>query len=93
MSAPICTDPRKGKAYRDSEGHVTCALCDYSMEWVECNGCNGDGFVECYEDDPLWYDEDDTAPCTQCGGSGGDYWCEKQDCPTCIALEILPQKP
>lgn len=39
-------------------------------------GCE-DGFVNRYEEDPLWYDEDDCSPCPECGGFGGFWWCPK----------------
>ena len=42
-------------------------------EWEECwNGCE-DGFFNMYDDDPLFYDEDDTEVCEICQGMGG-YW-------------------
>lgn len=53
-----------------------CSTCGDALEWVECEQCGGEGEYECYEDDPMWYDEDDTKPCAQCGGAGGWYWCE-----------------
>lgn len=93
MSKPVCTDPKKDKAYRGSDGAVTCCLCDYEMEWEDCNECAGDGFVDCFEDDPNFYEPGETADCHQCGGKGGDWWCSKRDCPTHIALQILPANP
>lgn len=35
-------------------------------------GCE-DGFFNMHDDDPLWYDEDDTEMCDICEGRGG-YW-------------------
>lgn len=90
---PECTSPLKGKAYRGSDGAVTCCLCDYEMEWVNCSYCGGEGYVDGYEEDPLWYDQGDMVPCQQCGGSGGYYWCPNNACGTLVAIEILADKP
>ena len=55
-----------------SEEHI-CPVCGLDMEWEDCwNGCE-DGFFNLYDDDPLWYDEDDTEVCEICKGQGG-YW-------------------
>ena len=60
-----------------------CEECESPVEWVECEACGGEGEYECYEEDPMWYDPDDTKPCPQCGGVGGWYVC-----PTCVAEGI-----
>lgn len=52
-----------------------CPICGSDMDWTECEVCGGDGELDCYDDDPMWYDEDDTEPCYQCGGSGGWHTC------------------
>lgn len=52
-----------------------CKICNGPMDWEDCGACGGDGFVDVYEDDPLWYDPGDTEPCHQCGGSGGWWYC------------------
>ena len=52
-----------------------CSECEGRLEWAECEQCGGEGEYDCYEEDPLWYDEGDTKPCAQCGGAGGWYWC------------------
>ena len=50
-----------------------CGCCE--MEWVECHECGGEGWVSRYEEDPLWYDEDDLWPCHICEGEGGWWAC------------------
>ena len=60
-----------GCAYQETE--PVCAVCGMCMEWEDCwNGCE-DGFFNLYEEDPLFYDEDDTEVCEICKGQGG-YW-------------------
>lgn len=51
----------------------SCSLCGAYMEWEECGSCGGDGYIDVYEDDPMWYDPGDTEMCEQCDGKGG-YW-------------------
>lgn len=56
------------------------------MTSESCGACGGEGITgpgELYEEDPLWYDEDDYKPCHQCGGEGSwmlcistPEWCE-----------------
>lgn len=51
----------------------TCTVCGAPMEWQDCwNGCD-DGYFDLYDEDPLWYDEDDVQACDICDGKGG-YW-------------------
>lgn len=52
-------------------GEIGCAKCGSSMMWIECWSCGGDGEHELYDEDPLWYDEDDTEECDICDGAGG----------------------
>lgn len=42
----------------------------------ECDSCFGEGFIDLYEEDPLYYDEDDTEPCPDCKGAGYHNWCQ-----------------
>lgn len=59
-----------------------CARCGSSLEWISCEHCGGEGMTELgelYEEDPLWYDPDDTEPCYQCGGEAA--W------PVCLSSE------
>ena len=51
----------------------SCPECGSDMTWEDCGACDGTGEINVYDDDPLWYDEDDTVRCNQCEGSGG-YW-------------------
>lgn len=55
-----------------------CARCGSSMDFAECSACGGEGVTapgELYEQDPLWYDEDDFQKCSACDGMGGDWYC------------------
>jgi DnaJ-class molecular chaperone len=36
----------------------------------DCGNCDGTGTVYPHDQDPIAYDEDDTAPCPDCQGSG-----------------------
>lgn len=45
--------------------------CDDFGDWIECWSCGGEGFHELYDEDPLWYDEDDIETCEECAGAGG----------------------
>lgn len=66
---------------------AACARCGSTAEWIHCERCDGMGVTEpgeLYEEDPLWYDEDDQEPCHQCGGearwlvcSSPAEWCER----------------
>lgn len=45
------------------------------MEWEDCwNGCD-DGYLSLYDEDPLFYDEDDQEVCDICDGKGGWWVC------------------
>lgn len=46
-----------------------CGCC--STDWHECHECGGEGEVELYNLDPLWYAPDDTEVCEWCQGKGG----------------------
>ncbi len=52
-----------------------CDICGSSMDFEPCDMCGGDGVIEVYESDPLWYDIGDTETCHQCGGEGGWWVC------------------
>ena len=39
-------------------------------------GCD-DGWIDRYDEDPGWYDEDDPELCTECWGTGWQRWCPK----------------
>lgn len=53
-----------------------CRCCE--MFWEECERCGGEGESEpgdLYDEDPLWYDYEDTRPCDACRGKGGHWHC------------------
>jgi hypothetical protein len=52
-----------------------CKLCGSSMAWEDCWYCGGAGEFDLYDEDPLYYDEDDTERCEECKGRGGYYVC------------------
>jgi hypothetical protein len=57
-----------------------CPKCGNHTVTKCCNDCGGDGWTEIgelYEQDPLWYDPDDTRPCGECRGRGGFHWCQQ----------------
>ena len=68
---------------KDGAAEPICQECETPVEWIVCEACDGDGEYECYEEDPLWYDPDDTKPCPQCAGIGGWYIC-----PYCISQGV-----
>lgn len=52
-----------------------CEECESEMTWEDCWQCGGEGFRELYEEDPLWYEPNDTEQCDICEGKGGYYVC------------------
>lgn len=69
-----------------AEWDCQCARCGRSVEWIECEACGGEGITgpgELYEEDPLWYDMNDTGPCRQCNGEAS--W------PVCMSTESYCQ--
>lgn len=62
-----------------AECDCTCQRCGCcSLEFVDCQECGGEGSTlpgDLYEQDPLWYDFEDTEPCHMCGGRGGWRLC------------------
>lgn len=57
---------------RESDPEV-CPICGHARVWEECWDCGGEGYRDLYDEDPLWYDEDDVEACDVCHGNGG-YW-------------------
>lgn len=56
-----------------------CPVCGGPMVWEPCwNGCD-EGYIDLYEEDPLWYDEDDCELCQICEGEGGFWVCMSLD--------------
>jgi len=61
-----------------------CKDCGQELDYIECDQCGGEGFFDgeqLMEEDPLWYDVDDTEDCEQCAGKGGWHWCTNRECP------------
>lgn len=56
-----------------------CPICRSSMTWTECWNCGGAGWYSRYDEDPLWYSEDDDYECGVCLGNGGWYACPYAD--------------
>lgn len=54
-----------------------CPKCGSYRDWEDCGECGGDGYINRYDEDPLWYDEDDESPCDLCGSHGGWYVCHE----------------
>lgn len=84
-----------GAMYRGSDGAMTCALCHCEMEWEHCGDCGGEGWNDAYEDDPNYYQPEDTKPCHMCDGRGGSWWCETKDCKTATGCKTIeaPKAP
>lgn len=51
-----------------------CKICGSSMAWEDCGECD-DGFIDLYDEDPIFYDEDETEVCEMCKGNGGWWFC------------------
>lgn len=43
---------------------------DYDEDGADCLCCGGDGWVDGYENDPLWYSPGELERCSSCNGSG-----------------------
>ncbi len=54
-----------------------CPVCGAELEWIDCPDCGGDGEIDCYGDDPLWYGPGDTKRCSECKGVGGWLECPR----------------
>jgi hypothetical protein len=57
----------------EAEQCPQCKCCD--MEWEQCYVCGGDGWLEVYDEDPLWYDPGDVEMCDECESRGGWWFC------------------
>lgn len=70
--------------YDDNDPYEYCKHCSEPMEWIECDSCGGEGYFDwetLQDEDPLWYDEDDTEDCSDCRGNGGWWHCFNEQCP------------
>lgn len=81
MKTAIADRPPKEMYAPGVEIDCQCARCGSSCDFVHCEDCD-DGFIDCYEEDPLWYDPDDFRTCETCHGLGGwqaclsgEKWC------------------
>jgi hypothetical protein len=82
----VTNPPQDGRRWE-----CQCARCGSSVEWNHCGACGGEGITgpgELYEEDPLWYDMDDYAPCAHCNGDASwgiclssPEWCEANPIP------------
>ena len=63
-----------GRSPNCPQGEIPWCICGRGMHWVDCWDCGGEGYHDdLYEQDPLWYDEDDIEICSTCHGKSG-YW-------------------
>ena len=52
-----------------------CPHCKHvGIHHRHCDVCE-DGYISHYEEDPLWYNEDDCELCPECHGYGVQQWC------------------
>lgn len=56
---------------------TTCPRCGYCpTNRQPCTQISCDeGWINLFDEDPLWYDEDDVEICTNCHGTGIEHWC------------------
>ena len=92
-ATPVASSDLLGVGIEHADGSVVCALCGYEAEWSECCACGGEGGHDGYEEDPLWYQPGELAPCPQCDGAGGDWWCENSKCETQNIWKLRKAKP
>jgi hypothetical protein len=56
----------------------SCPHCGHDIiHWGDCEAGCDDGFFNLYDEDPLWYDEDDIEGCEDCFETGIQQWCPK----------------
>jgi predicted RNA-binding Zn-ribbon protein involved in translation (DUF1610 family) len=56
-----------------------CPKCGHSPTHAgrcEVIGCD-DGWIDRFDEDPLWYDDDSPEMCDECHGTGWVRWCPK----------------
>jgi DnaJ-class molecular chaperone len=84
VSGDLTIGPDLIERYEDNEPFEYCKHCGQPMDWIECDQCGGEGFFDSErltEEDPQWYDEDDTEDCSDCNGNGGWWHCFNAQCP------------
>ncbi len=65
--------------YYEDDYDRPCPHCGNPFtRWRRCqwSGCE-DGYISLYDEDPLYYDEDDEEMCEDCRGTGIEEWCPK----------------
>jgi len=52
-----------------------CPFC--GNKWVHFRGCTdcNDGYIDLYNEDPLWFRPGQTEKCHKCSGTGVEIWC------------------
>jgi DnaJ-class molecular chaperone len=61
--------------------HYTCPRCGGQLATRDCEDCGGEGYNDdLYEEDPLWYDENEFEKCSHCKGDGIFFWCPNENC-------------
>lgn len=54
-----------------------CPKCGTQMYWRRCDNCDDGWITDLYDEDPMWYDEDEIEICHECNGHGRHRWCLK----------------
>ena len=58
-------------------GDEVCPKCGHSPTHIRrcaVMSCD-DGWIDLYDEDPLWYDVGEEEMCEDCGGTGVEHWC------------------
>jgi len=61
----------------EDEYEISCPKCGHSpVRSRTCSaiGCE-EGWIDRFDEDPMWYDENDPKICTDCWGTGLERWC------------------
>lgn len=63
------------------DDYPCCGHCGGGVDWELCTaiGCE-DGYIDVYEEDPLWYSPGDMEACDMCEGKGGWWICLNSTC-------------
>jgi len=73
MTSISARPPKEWYAISGIEIDCQCARCGGYMASERCGSCE-DGFVDRYEEDPLWYGHE-LYKCSECDGAGHNQWC------------------